>query len=208
MHKPTARRHRHPHAPLGDLAEVFPGLAVARKKTDDGIDTPIIGVSDLDGAGSVAGVEDLERAPLPLGRSTDGYRVRVGDVLITARGTQLKVAVVDAATEGAVLSANLLCIRPREDRLLPGALAAWLLTAEGHAALTGRYHSTTGLLALTTTVVRRLPVPVPPLAVQSRASALFDATRTGYIAAMRAADARQALGLAAITSIFTSEDRP
>ncbi|MCB9778544.1 MAG: hypothetical protein H6742_08290 [Alphaproteobacteria bacterium] len=208
MNRPEARRQRHPHHPLGDLAEVFPGLSVARKKSDDGVDTPIIGVGDLDGAGNVAAAADLERAPLPLGRATDGYRVRPGDVLLTARGTQLKVGLVDEVTDGAVLSANLLCIRLRPDRLLPGALAAWLITTRGQAALTGRYHSTTGLLALTTPVMRGLPVPLPPRATQERAAALFDATRIGYVAAQRAADARQALGLAVITSLFTSEDRP
>lgn len=208
MHRLIARHQPHSHYPLGDLAEVFPGLSVARKKVVDGIDTPFIGVGDLDGAGNVAEADALERAPLPAGRSTDGYRVRAGDVLLTSRGTQLKVALVDEATEGAVLSANLLCIRLGPDRLLPRALAAWLLTPEGLGALTGRYHSTTGLLALTTPVVRGLPVPVPALATQARAAALFDATRTGYVAARRAADARQALGLAAITRLFTSEDRP
>jgi hypothetical protein len=197
---------RHPHVPLDELAEVFPGLSVARKVSDDGADTPIIGVGDLDGVGNVAATVDLERATLPVGRSTDGYRVRAGDVLLTARGTLLKVGLVDEATDGAVLSANLLCIRARSDRLLPGALAAWLITPTGQAALTGRYHSTAGMLALTTPVVKGLPVPVPPLATQVRAAALLDATRIGYVAARRAADSRQALGLAALARLFTLED--
>lgn len=207
MNRRNTGRRRHAHRPLGELAEVFPGLSIARKKTKGGIDTPIIGVGDLDGVGNVAAADALERAQLSAGRTTDGYRVRAGDVLLTARGTQLKVALVDTTTEGAVLSANLLCVRPRPGPLLPGTLAAWLLTGEGQAALTGRYHSTTGLLALTASVIRGLPVPVPPPELQTRAAALFDATRIGYVAARRAADARQALGLAAIASTFAFKDK-
>ena len=196
-----------PVHPLSDLAEVFAGLAVGRKTTDEGELTPVIGVADLDGFGSVAGRAALEQQRLVPGRAIDGYRARTGDVLLTARGTQLKVAVVDEATDGAIVSANLLCIRPRPERLVPGALAAWLQTAPGHAALTDRFHSTTGLLALTTPVVRALPVPVPAMAVQAQAAALFDATRTGYSAARRAADARRALGLAAISTLFSQDAR-
>jgi type I restriction enzyme M protein len=199
---------RHSVHHLDDVAEVFAGLAVARKTAEGGIEAAIIGVADLDGTGGVAALPDLERILLQPGRYLDSYRVRAGDILLTARGTQLKVALVDAATEGAIVSANLLCIRPRPDRIRPGALAAWLLTAAGQGALTGRFHSTTGLLALTTPVVRGLPIPVPPLDVQALVAALFDATRSGYIAARRAADARRALGLAAITTLFSSEDTP
>lgn len=195
----------HPLHPLSDLAVISAGLAVARKTGDEGVETPVIGVVDLDGFGNVASSSSLERLRLLHSRNLDGYRVRAGDVLITARGTQLKVALVDDATAGAVLSANLLSIRPRVDRLLPGSLAAWLQTPRGHAALTERFHSTTGLLALTTPVVRALPVPVPPLAVQEQAAALFDATRAGYIAARRAADARRALGLAALSTLFSQD---
>lgn len=197
---------RSPH-PLSDLAEVFAGLAVGRKTADEGVLTPVIGVADLDGFGNVDACSALEHQRLVPGRYLDSYRIRAGDVLLTARGTQLKVALVDASTDGAVVSANLLCIRPRPERLLPGALAAWLQTPPGHAALTDRFHSTTGLLALTTPVVRALPVPVPSEAVQAQAAALFDATRVGYIAARRAADARRALGLAAISTLFSQDAR-
>ncbi len=208
MHRTNPRHGSARSQPLGDLAEILPGLAVARKTTEGGVETPFIGVGDLDGVGNVSSATALERALLAPGRSTDGYRVQPGDILVTARGTQLKVALVDPDTAGAVLSANLLCVRPRPDQLLPGALAAWLVTPAGQAALTGRYHSTTGLLALTAAVVRGLPVPVPPLATQIRVADLFDATRTGYVAARRAAEARHALGIAVVASLFTSEDSP
>jgi len=188
--------------PLGDLATIYAGLATTRHLSDHAPELAIISVADLDGYGGVSPSDALERLRLEPGPSLQGYRAQVGDVLLTGRGTLLKAALVGPETAGAVVSGNLIGIRVDPARMLPGALIAWLCTSGGQAALTARVQATSGLIALTTALVRALPVPVPSLEVQSRAAALFEATRVSYTLAVRAADARRKLGLAAVAPLF------
>lgn len=188
--------------PLGEVATVFAGLSTTRRTADRAPELPIISVADLDGTGGVAPAEALDRLPLEPGPSLENYRARAGDILLTGRGTLLKAGLVGPETAGAVVSGNLIGIRVDPAHLLPGALVAWLCCSGGQAALTTRIQATSGLIALTTALVRSLPVPVPSQDKQARAAALFEATRQSHTQALRAADARMRLGLAAVAPLF------
>jgi hypothetical protein len=204
MHHPL-----HPNVrtvPLGEVASIFTGLTVSRRTSDE-LNAPkehVVGVADLDGQGGVAPRQALEAVPLGGGRGFDKYRIQDGDVLLTARGTALKVAVVGPETAGALASSNLLVVRPDPSRLHPGALAAWLLGPRGEAELRGRTRSSALLLSLTPGELADVRVPVPSLEVQRQAAALIGASRAGYHSAMRAAEARRALGIAAAAALLNS----
>lgn len=149
----------------------------------------MINVRDLDD-GRVASRDRLEVRSVARSFPADRYRVRAEDVLVTCRGTQLKVARVDDDTQGAVISSNLIIVRSGPD-LLPPVLFGFLQSANGHAELRGRSRSSTLTLALSPIGVGRIEVPVPPLEVQRRIADLVQAAEENYAAALGAAKRRR-----------------
>lgn len=183
-----------PHRPLADVAEVFLGLSSGRRMTSaetraDSL--PLINVRDLDN-GRVARLDRLEARTVSQGSRVDRYRVRTGDVLVTCRGAQLKVAHVTDATDGAIISSNLLALRVGPELLAP-VLFAILQSAPGQAALLDRNRSSSLSLALSPNSVGRIVVPIPPLDVQRRIADLVRAAEDNHEAAIRAAQQRRAL---------------
>src|SRR5262249_14367176 len=106
--------------PLSEVATIFPGLSILQhhRQGPGGQSVPVINVGDLEAG---RGVDQLPNLVLRIGPKVDRYRVAKGDVLVTARGTQLKVASVGREAVGAIASSNLIVVRPGPD-LLPGVL--------------------------------------------------------------------------------------
>ncbi len=184
-----------PSRRLADVAKViFVGLASSRRAAaaDEHHSVPLINVRDLS-EGRVPPIERLEARPVPKGYSADRYQVHAGDVVITCRGSQLKVACIAEEAHGAVLSSNLIGIRTGPDLLAP-VLFAFLQSPRGQAALLGRSRSSTLGLALSPKSVGRLEVPVPPLEVQQQIAELVRAAEDHYVAAIEAAERRRMLG--------------
>jgi restriction endonuclease S subunit len=110
--------------------------------------------------------------------------------LVTCRGTQLKIGLVLEESDGAVISSNLIGIRPLHD-VLPPVLFAYLNSAAGISALRGRSRSSTLTLALSPKSVGRIEVPVPPLEIQRQIAELVQAGEDNYTAAIGAAAKRR-----------------
>jgi len=110
--------------------------------------------------------------------------------VVTCRGTQLKVAQVGDSARGAVISSNLIGIRPGPD-VLPSVLFAYFRSSQGQAALLGRSRSSTQTLALSPKSVGRIAVPVPPMEVQRRVAELVRLAEESYAAAVEAAEWRR-----------------
>lgn len=181
-----------PRRPLAQIAEVFLGLASLRHVAEDAggaTVVSVINVRDLDD-GRVAPRDRLEVRAVAPGLPADRYRVRADDVLITCRGTQLKVAQVGEGVEGAVISSNLIAIRPGPDLLAP-VLFAYFRSTSGRAALRGRNRSSNLTLALSPTSIGRIEVPVPPFEAQRRIADLVQAAEENYAAAVGAAEWRR-----------------
>lgn len=156
---------------LGDVAHIYPGLALGRRTASQhgGYRLPALSVKDIVGDRLVA----AEAGSLSFDHpgEVDRYLAREGDVLVSARGTRLKVAVVPPALDGAVVTATLVGIRHGE-RVLPELLATFLRSPHGHRALLARARSSTRQLALTASDVATVEVPVPPMAEQRRIAEL------------------------------------
>lgn len=183
-----------PQRPLADVAEVFLGLSSARHVTGDETSAqnlPLLNVRDLDD-GRVAPLDRLEVRPVSRDLRVDRYRVRADDILVTCRGTQLKVAQVAGTSDGAIISSNLLALRAGPELLAP-VLFAFLQSAQGQAAVLGRNRSSTLTLALSPKSVGRIVVPIPPLDVQRRIADLVRAAEDNHEAAIRAAQQRRAV---------------
>lgn len=181
-----------PCRPLAAIAEVILGLASPRhvaNETGGASVVSVINVRDLDD-GRVAPHDQLEVRAVAPGLSADRYRVRAEDVLITCRGTQLKVAQVGDGLDRAVISSNLIAVRPGP-ALLPAVLFAFFRSTSGHAALRGRNRSSNLTLALSPSCIGRIDVPVPPLEIQQRIADLVQAAEENYAAALGAAKRRR-----------------
>ncbi len=103
------------------------------------------------------------------------YRVTEGDILLAARSTLMRCAVIPAELDGAVASSSVLAIRCNTARLLPRLLMAFFEHPTGQTALLGVSQSTTVQHSLTVRALKELPVPVPPIEVQRRMVGLLEA---------------------------------
>lgn len=192
-----------PQRPLASVASrVFPGVATRRRGVADaGQQIPVINVGDLHD-GLIAPLDELSGPPIPSAARNESYRVQADDVVLTSRGTRLKVARVTSAAAGAVISSNLIAIRLGEELLAP-VLLAYLQGPRGRAALMGRSRSSTISLALSAKSVGRLLVPIPPMEVQHQIADLVRAAGDNYAAALRAAEQRRAVAHAVALDLLS-----
>jgi hypothetical protein len=193
---------------LENVAErIFVGLADARQPIDErGLRAiPLLNVRDLrDGHAPAA--EALEKRLVAADADVERYTVRTDDVVITCRGTQLKVAWITPPTAGALISANLIGIRAGA-AVLPAVLLAFLQSEAGQRALLQRGRSSTSSLSLTPKSVGTLSIPLPPLVVQNQVAELVRAAEHNHTAAIRAAEQRRAVALAVALELLRGEGR-
>jgi hypothetical protein len=166
--------------PLKDLASITAGISATRLPSGagDGAVFPVISLSDVDK--EVRPREELATVST-LTAAADRFRVRVNDVVVTTRGTDIRAAVITGSHDGAVAGANLAIVRLK-DALLPSLLVAFLRQPQTQEALlrTTVGASTPGFPLKTLEEVR---IRVPPKQRQVMMSQMIEATE-GYREAM------------------------
>ena len=194
---------------LAHLATVSTGLATSGRAAGaraGGWELRMVSVGDiqddrlvLDGARPIA-LEQTER--------TERHLLRPGDLLITARSTIVKAAIVPLDAQRTVADATLLVVRPH-DFTLPPFLWWYLTSTTGRAQVKARMTGSTVLL-LTTAQLGDLEIPVPDLATQDRIAELVQASERAYRAAVEAAELRRSLFRDAIVAELhdASHSRP
>lgn len=97
---------------LKDFAEIFRGKAVSKKDPTGNIG--VINIANMDELGiDYSGLDYIEETE----RKASRYLLEDGDVLISSRGTILKVAIFNEQSFPCIPSSNLIVIRPNEDLL-------------------------------------------------------------------------------------------
>ena len=182
---------RFPEKLLGEFARVFVGLAAKQSEPRESErSSPVLTVRALTDAGSIDPVEimhaDFGHRPL------DKYRVEPGDVLLAARSTSLKAAIVPPQLKGAVINATIIAIRCLE-KMEPRLLAAYLGGSFGEALLRFICPSGTNQMNLTVTSLQVISVPVPPKDEQLKLVAMLEAADEAHHAATEAARLRRRL---------------
>ena len=100
------------------------------------------------------------------------YLLRVGDVVVTLRGSTLKAAVVTEESEGAIAGQNLAVFRPLPE--LDSLYLAILLRSRWMESQLARlYMQSTGTQLLKLSQLRKLEIPLPDLATQKKIGELF-----------------------------------
>jgi restriction endonuclease S subunit len=190
-----------PKRPVATVAEVFLGLADGRLRRDAGErEVPLLNVRDLQD-GRVPPRDAVAKRSVPVDADIERYTVRAGDVVVTCRGTQLKIATITPASEGSLISANLIALRAGRE-MQPAVLLVFLQSPAGHKALLQRGQSSSLSLSLTPRAVGELLIPVPPLAVQQQIAELVGAAEQNYVAAIRAAEQRRAVARAVAVGLL------
>lgn len=181
---------------LGDTAEVFAGIGVSREDDGEhpGDRQPVIGVRHLLDTG-VAPVRELDTVGFASLSRARANAVRVGDVLLTGRGTVLRFGLVGPETEGAIASNNIIVVRPGPD-VVGGALFALLASDTYRPKIEVLRRGATTLLSLSPKDIKNLEIKLPSLDDQHRIAALAIEAQAAYRAAIKAAEIRRSLARA------------
>ena len=188
-HRQSQSKEHVEHLALAALGHLFMGLPVYRLKSAPGATVPLLNVRDVEHTDDVSWQLALVTVP-DLGR-VERYRLKTSDVVITARGTSLKSAIIPDRWNGALLSSNLIAVRLGE-RLRPELLIVFLQSAVGRQAI-GRRLSGSNLLTLTPRSLGEVEVPVPPAAEQEILAELVTIARIQYQEALFVAEMRRKL---------------
>lgn len=180
--------------PVGEVArDALLGMHLTRRGSDpDGQEQSVLSVGDIGADGSLAPRASLATRRLHLRDSDLRYVVRRGDIVVSARGTQIKAARIGTAHDGTIASYTLIIIRPGP--LMSSALLfAFLSSAYGQAELRARARLSTATLILNLQDVLALEVPVPPLDLQHRLTRLIEAEESHYMMTQEVALERRTL---------------
>jgi len=188
-HKSFHPKERVERLPLAELGELFMGLPVYRLKGTPGATAPLLHVKDVEHADDTSWQLSLVTVP-DLGR-VERYRLRAGDVIVTARGTSLKSAIIPERWSGTLLSSNLIAVRLGE-RLHPELLLVFLQSTAGQQAIERRL-SGSHLLTITPRSLGEVEVPVPPAAEQDMLAELMAIVRMQYQEALFTTEKRRQL---------------
>jgi hypothetical protein len=175
--------------PLSTIAAVIPGLvtsgagAGARRG-----DWTVQEVSLRNIESDRIDVASLGTLAIQLNRRTERHLLQPYDVLVTARSTVVKAALVPPSLTPAVANSTLAVVRAREPDL--GVFLWWFFTSRyGRAQLQARMVGSTVML-LRASALLDLEVPVPDRAALPRIADLVEASERAYDAAIRAAEIR------------------
>lgn len=172
---------------LGDIARIYVGLPTkASDRRESGVGN-VLTVRSLTDTGINGG--ELESYDFN-GRDVEKYRVKPGDVLLSARSTSLSTAVVPPELDGTVINATVIGVRCLP-ALEPRLLIAWLNHPEGLAELVSISQSATLQMNITVSGLSELLIPVPPTETQRRMVALLEAADEAYSNAIQAAEDRR-----------------
>lgn len=173
---------------LGDIASITAGISPTRlpPSADEGAAFPVISLSDVDK--EVRAREQLATVST-LRPAAERFLVRVNDVVVTTRGTDIRAAVITKSHDGAIAGANLAIVR-LEGGLLPSLLVVFLRRPQTQEALlqTTAGASTPGFPLRS---LDELRVRVPPKQRQLTMAQMIEATQGYREAITRAVQLRE-----------------
>lgn len=151
---------------------------------------PIIHIKDVV-ENAVLDVDRLEKIDLPETQQHSRQRLRPADILLSARGTLMKCAVIPPSHSDTVASANFIVVRLREHSVLqPELLWVFLRHPSTQARLLSKVTGT-AQPALNIRAIEELSIPIPPQEVQSDLVRLTLLAEQQYRCAVESAKLRQ-----------------
>lgn len=144
---------------LKDVASVFRGKAVTARLESGNVS--VINISNITDTGiDYSNLDMIEEEK----RNVSRYILNEGDVLVTARGTTVKIAVFEQQSTICIPSANINVIRPRE--MLRGAYLKLFLESPVGIKMLQSLQRGTVVVNINYKDIMELEVPVLPIEVQ------------------------------------------
>jgi hypothetical protein len=189
---------------LGEVATIVQGLGTSGRAAGarrGSWSVRLLSVGDLqddrldpDG-GTTAQIEQNER--------TERYVVRPDDVLVAARSTAAKAALVPPSVSRTLADATLLIVRAgTQTPDLGPYLWAFLTSAHGRTQLAARMHGST-VLSLSAASLADVELPLPAAADLYRIADLVEASERAYATGLAAAEMRRSLARDALVARLT-----
>lgn len=161
------------------LGSLYRGLNVTYKtgeESDDG-EYKLIKLSDVQD-GEVL-VDRLKSVTMKTNFKPALYQVREGDVIVSARGTNIKVAVIPPHEETILLSQNFIGIRPTKNSVNPSFLQAYLESPVGQYQLSSLMGGSS-VPVLNQKLLGELEIFIPSLEVQETAAIQYKEAKNRY----------------------------
>lgn len=170
---------------------LFMGMVLAKQPSGDlsNASVRVINTRDIDG-GTLTPLDQLDQVRLSATSQTDHYRVREGDVLVSARGA-FKVAKVHAEYAGAIAGPNLIVIRPSPS--LQSSLLYAFLRHPNIQSQIQRQSVKTTVASIGIDIIANLSLKVPDASRQIDLARLADLAERQYILGRRMAEIRRTL---------------
>ncbi|QDT29882.1 EcoKI restriction-modification system protein HsdS [Gimesia panareensis] len=173
---------------IGNVAKVFAGMPTKSSDREEiGCWGNVLTVRSLTGTG--IDLTQLEEHGVA-GQSIDQYKLHPNDVILSARSTSLKTAIIPQELGDRLINSTLIGVRCLSE-LHPRLLIAWLEGPEGQAALEAVSQSGTHQMNITVAGLSKIEVPVPPLETQQKMVHLLEAADEAYTSAILAAGDRR-----------------
>lgn len=135
---------------------------------------------------------DLRTVSIQRNVKTEKHLLRPQDVLITARSTTIKSALVPPALTRTVAGATLLVVRPREPELGLGHYLWYFLTSShGRAQVASRLKAGATIASLSAKSLEEITVPLPHPRRLNRLADLIEESERAYASALDAAQQRR-----------------
>ncbi|MDD5773219.1 MAG: restriction endonuclease subunit S [bacterium] len=164
---------------------------------------PVINIKDITDDGIK--IDNLKKFSLNNFKNAEHYIVYPDDIIITCRGTQLKIAVVPDNLPKAIITSNLIAIRLTCE-LLPIFLAAYLKTKEGQRVLLSNIASSTMQLVLNVSNISEINVPVPAVDLQKRIANLANISEVQYRLSIESANLRKEITNQIVTDMLMNKE--
>jgi type I restriction enzyme M protein len=181
--------HPVPKQDLGDAAEVYRGINMPAKSKQQEIGTAykVIQLTDIQD-GEIQ-FDTLKTIIIKDSKKAQQYMVRKDDVLISARGTAVKIAVVPDVKEAIILSHNFIGLRPNQ-HFHSQFLKAYLESPLGQYYLSS-FQKGSAVKVISLKEIVELPVPKLPYDKQQHIGNSFDQANKDYQQVIKEAEQKQ-----------------
>ena len=110
------------------------------------------------------------------------FALRKNDVIMTAKSSKVKIAIVDyQPEEDVILTGGMLCIRPKDDVILPSYLKMFLDSTKGKEILKSIQKGSV-IQTITVSALKSILVSCPPLELQEYFAKRYQSKLSMYAA--------------------------
>lgn len=184
-----------PLSPLYELASVTQGLSASGPGAGSRAgDWTVRVVDSADIQDDRLSLEDLRAIAIQQNVKTEKHLLRPYDVLVTARSTTIKAALVPPSITRTVAGATLLVVRPFEPELGIGHYLWYFMTsAQGRAQVAARLTAGATIASLSARSLEQVLAPIPDASHLHRLARLIEESERAYVAALEAAQQRRSV---------------